>query len=157
MWASTNWKRPSSLRLKPFTPACRKDPADCYSVPYRNILASTFLVSSAVFVALPPCPTVLNRLVASPPACADVFGMDFSVDVDVDGVAPSASFFSYCFLAAFFGLLIWCFLVYPNVRITAAGNRFTEPTPPPRSPFVYTLAFRKAWKDLADDNGSGSR
>ena len=46
---------------------------------------------------------------------------------------------------------------YLQVRITAAGNRFTEPTPPPRSPFVYTLAFRKAWKDLADDNISGSR
>ena len=46
---------------------------------------------------------------------------------------------------------------YPHVRITAAGNRFTEPPPPPRSPLVYTLAFRKAWKDLADDNSSGSK
>ena len=48
---------------------------------------------------------------------------------------------------------------YPHVRITAAGNRFTEPTPPPppRSPLVYTLAFRKAWKDLAEDNSSGSK
>ena len=46
---------------------------------------------------------------------------------------------------------------YPHVRITAAGNRFTEPTPPPRSSFVYNLAFRKAWKDLANDNSSGSK
>ena len=46
---------------------------------------------------------------------------------------------------------------YPHVRIHAAGNRFTEPTPPPRSPLVYTLAYRKAWKDLADDNSSGSK
>ena len=45
---------------------------------------------------------------------------------------------------------------YPHVRITAAGNRFTEP-PPPGSPLVYTLAFRKAWKDLADDNSSESK
>ena len=41
-----------------------------------------------------------------------------------------------------------------NIRITAAGNRFTEP---PRSPFVYTLAFRKAWENLANDNSSGSK
>ena len=46
---------------------------------------------------------------------------------------------------------------YPNIRTTAADNRSTEPTPPPRSPFVYTLAFRKAWKDLANDNSSGSK
>ena len=46
---------------------------------------------------------------------------------------------------------------YPHVRITAAGNRFTEPPSPPRSPLVYTLAFRKAWKDLADDNSSESK
>ena len=45
---------------------------------------------------------------------------------------------------------------YPH-RITAAGNRFTEPTPPPRSPLVYTLAYRKAWKDLVDDNSSESK
>ena len=45
---------------------------------------------------------------------------------------------------------------YPH-RITAAGNRFTEVPPPPRSPLVYTLAFRKAWKDLADDNSSESK
>ena len=44
---------------------------------------------------------------------------------------------------------------YPHVRIHAADNRFTEPTPPPKSPLVYTLAYRKAWKDLADDNSSG--
>ena len=46
---------------------------------------------------------------------------------------------------------------YPNIRTTAAGNRSTEPPPPPRSPFVYTLAFHKAWEDLADDNSSGSK
>ena len=43
-----------------------------------------------------------------------------------------------------------------NNRITATGNRFSEPPPPPRSPFVYTLAFRKAWEDLINDNSSGS-
>ena len=42
-----------------------------------------------------------------------------------------------------------------RTRITAAGNRSTEPPPPPRSPFVYTLVFRKAWEDLINDNSSG--
>ena len=70
------------------------------------MLAFAFLVSSVVFVALPPCPTVLNGLVASPLSYARVFGTDFSVDVD--RVAPS--FFFLLLLGNFLGFIDMMFL-----------------------------------------------